>query len=164
MLVNDCRSWRTWNEQGKQQKQSDRGKLMRWAVDMAKAEWQAGKHNPQNKALQANTAGRLSVRHRPQNQQPAVGRLRSKNTTAARRCCLAFRRAGKWMGGSAVVLAARKAGADLPNCPYPTYRLCLSLSLPTPLICHTQFSPKLTSLFCYFYFFYPFTSPLEIVP
>ena len=35
------------------------------------------------------------------------------------------------------------------TCPYPTYRLCLSLSLPTPLICNTQFSPNL--FFCYFF-------------
>ena len=38
-------------------------------------------------------------------------------------------------GGSAVLLATRKAGSDLPTRFYPTYRLRLSLSLPTPLIC-----------------------------
>ena len=54
-----------WNKWQCKQKQTERGKLMRWAVDMAKAEWQAGKPSLQNKALQANTAG-LSARHRPQ--------------------------------------------------------------------------------------------------
>ena len=44
-------------------------------------------------------------------------------------------------GGSAVVLATQKAGSDLPNCLPPTYRLCLSPFIPTPLICKTQFSP-----------------------
>ena len=45
-------------------------------------------------------------------------------------------------GGSAMVLATQKAGSDLPNCLPPTCRLCLSLSIPTPLICKTQFSPN----------------------
>ena len=36
----------------------------------------------------------------------------------------------------------------------PTYRLCLSLSLPTPLICNTQFSPNL--FFCYFLLVYSY--------
>ena len=47
----------------------------------------------------------------------------------------ASRRAVKVDGGSAVVLATQKAGSDLPNRLPPTYRLCLSLSRPTPLIC-----------------------------
>ena len=38
-------------------------------------------------------------------------------------------------GGSAVVLATQKAGSDLPNRLPLTYRLCLSLAIPTPLIC-----------------------------
>ena len=57
------------------------------------------------------------------------------------------------------MLAARKAGADLPGYPYPTYRLCLSLSLPTALIYNTQFSPKLTSFFVIFYFSFYSYSP-----
>ena len=49
------------------------------------------------------------------------------------------------------------------TCPYPTYRLCLSLSLPTPLICKTQFSPKLTLFFLLLFFlFLPFYSPTMI--
>ena len=35
------------------------------------------------KLLQANTAGGLSARHRPQRKRPAVGRPRSEITTAA---------------------------------------------------------------------------------
>ena len=29
------------------------------------------------------------------------------------------------------------------TCPYPTYRLCLSLSLPTPLICTNPIWPQI---------------------
>ena len=48
-----------------------------------------------------------------------------------------------------MVLATRKAGSDLPNYLPPPYRLCLSPSIPTPLICKkTQFSPN------FFFFFY----------
>ena len=39
-------------------------------------------HSPQNKPLQADTAGRRSARHRPQKKQPAVGRPHSKATAA----------------------------------------------------------------------------------
>ena len=55
-------------------------------------------------------------------------------------------------GGSAVVLATQKVGSDLPNYLPPTYRLCLSLSIPTPLICKTQFCPNL--FFCFYFCFY----------
>ena len=66
----------------------------------------------------------------------------------------ASRRAVQVDGGSAVVLAARKAGADLPNCPYATYRLCLSLSLPTPLICKKSNLAPTYFFFVLFLFFY----------
>ena len=60
------------NERG----QTDEGQ---WA-------WQAKNgqqaHSPQNRQLQADTAGGLSARLRPQNKRPPVGRLRSKNTAA----------------------------------------------------------------------------------
>ena len=49
-----------------------------------------------------------------------------------------------------MVLATPKAGSDLPNRLPPTYRLCLSLYIPTPLICKTQFSPNL--FFCFYFF------------
>ena len=58
-----------------------------------------------------------------------------EETTASRRSWPASRRAVQVGGGSAVVLATRKAGSDLPTCLPPTYRLCLSLYIPTPLIC-----------------------------
>ena len=37
-----------------------------------------------------------------------------------------------------MVPAALNTGSDLPYCLPPTYRLCLSLSIPTPLICNTK--------------------------
>ena len=59
-----------------------------------------------------------------------------------------------------MVLVTQEAGSDLPTCLPPSYRLCLSPSIPTPLISKTQFSPNL--FFC-FYYFYPFF-PLKIRP
>ena len=50
---------------------------MRRAVGMAGKEWQA--HSPLNKALQADTAGRRSVRHRPQNKRPQMAGLAANN-------------------------------------------------------------------------------------
>ena len=35
-------------------------------------------HSPQNKPLQADTAGRLFVRHRPQNKRPQMAGLAAK--------------------------------------------------------------------------------------
>ena len=64
-------------------------------------------------------------------------------------------------GGSAM-FSGRRVQTYL-TCPYPTYRLCLSLSLPTPLICKTQFSPKLTSFFFRFYF-YPLLPTIDSSP
>ena len=57
-----------------------------------------------------------------------------------------------------MVLATQEAGSDLPTCLPPTYRLCLSLSLPTPLIYKNQFRPN---FFVCFYYFYP---PHKICP
>ena len=103
------------------------------AVGMAGKDGSRQTKSLQNKALQANTASGCSIRHRPQetNSQQVAG-LAAK-TAAADDVVLPL--AVQVSGGSAVVLAAMKAGSDLPNCSYPTYRLCLSLSLPTPLIC-----------------------------
>ena len=111
----------------------------------------AGRHSQRIlRPAQASKQTATDGRPRTNNQQMAG---LAANTTAARWCWPASRRTVQVDGGSTVVLAAKKVGADLPSCSYPTYRLCLSLSLPTPLICNTQFSPKLTSLFfCYFYF------------
>ena len=63
----------------------------------------AGKQSRQNKAAAGNTAGGRSDRYRP----------RSK-TTASRRHWPASRRAVQVGEGSAVVLATRKVGSDLP--------------------------------------------------
>ena len=52
------------------------GKLMR-AVGMAGKGWQANK-SLLNKALQADTAGRRSIRHRPQNKRPQMTGLAAK--------------------------------------------------------------------------------------
>ena len=61
--------------------------------------------------------------------------IQASQQNNSHRCWPASRRAVQVGGGSAVVLATRKAGSDLPTCLPPTYRLCLSLSIPTPLIC-----------------------------
>ena len=45
----------------------------------------------------------------------------------------------------------RRRAQTYPTCLPPTYRLCPSPYLPTPLIFQTQFRPNL--FFCYFYFY-----------
>ena len=63
-------------------------------------------------------------------------------------------------GGSAVVLAAKKAGADLPTLSLP-HLSPLPVTVPTHSLNfeQTQFSPKLNSFFI-FILFLPLTSPL----
>jgi len=139
---------------GKQTKQMDRGKDVDGGKNWMRAVGMAGKEGKQKPAEQGtagNTAGRRSVRHRPQEttsrwpasqQEPQLPQMMS--------ACRAVRRGEMqwyWQPG-------RRVQTYL-TCPYPTYRLCLSLSRPTPLICKTQFSPKLT-----FFFFFFLTSPL----
>ena len=79
----------------------------------------------------------------------------SQQNNSRRRRWPASRRAVQVDGGRAVVLATQEAGSDLPTCLPPTYRLCLSPSIPTPLICETQFSPNLFFCFYYFYSYFP---------
>ena len=125
---------------------------MRRAVGMA---WQrrAGTQSLQNKAAAGGHSRRTT---RPaqalKQQQPAVGRPRSKTTAAddvgrplAVQCRLVEGVQWCWP-------LRRRAQTYLPTCLPPTYRLWLSLSLPTPLIYKTQFSPNL--FFCCFYFFH----------
>ena len=113
------------------------------------------------KPLQADTAGGLSARHRPQNKQPAVGRPRSKNNSR-RRCRPASRRAVQVDGGSAVVLALRKAGSDLPNLSLP-HLSPLPVTVPTHSL--NLYKPNLApNLLLLFFSFFLFTSPLELVP
>ena len=68
-------------------------------------------------------------RTQPADSPPGTG---LKETTAS--SWPASRRAVQVSGGTTVVLATQEAGSDRPTCLPPTYRLCLSLSLPTPLI------------------------------
>ena len=75
----------------------------------------------------------------------------SQHYNSRRRRWPASRRAVQVGGGSAVVLATQGAGSDLPTCLPPTYRLCLSLYLPTPLIYKTQFSPNLFFVFIFIF-------------
>ena len=64
-------------------------------------------------------------------------------------------------GGSAVVLATQKAGSDLPNRLHATYRLCLSPSIRTPLICKKPNLAPTFFLFFYIHFYFPtITRPL----
>ena len=83
---------------------------------------------PAEQVLQANTAGGLSARLRPQNTRPQMASFAAKtqlqtkvglaaNTTAADDDGWPF--AVQVGGGSAGVLAAMKAGADLPTLSLP---------------------------------------------
>ena len=97
-------------------------------------------NSPQNKPLQANTkpaeqgsAGRLSQRIL----RPAQALKQTAHSWPALQhkqqlpMLAASRHAGTW-GGDAVVLAARKAGADLPNC-VPTPPIAFACHCPYPL-------------------------------
>jgi len=96
---------------------------------------------PAEQALQTDTAGGLSIRHRPQNTRPTVAGLAAKTTAADDVLPLAV----QVSGGSAVVLAATKAGADLPTLSLP-HLTPLPVTVPTHSLNlkKTQFSPKLT--------------------
>ena len=135
-------------------RQNERGQTVEKGSGHGRQNWpQANKEARRTRQLQADTAGRLSVRHRPQNKQPAVGRSRSKHNSCLmmKSACLLPCSAGRW--GECSCSGPQEGGLRPTYRPYPTYRLCLSLSLPTPLICKTQFSPKLTSFFFYYYFY-----------
>ena len=101
--------------------------LMRRAVGMA---WQ--RRAGTQPAEQATAGGHSRRTLRPaqaSKQQPAVGRPCSKNNSC-RRCWPASRRPVQVAGGSTVVLAARKAGADLPNLSLP-HLSPLPVTVPT---------------------------------
>ena len=92
---------------------------MRWAVDMAKAEWQAGKHKPAEQGSAGKRSRRTlrpaqALKKQTASWWPALQQKQQPMTW------LASRRAVQVSGGSTVVLAAKKAGADLPTCLYPT--------------------------------------------
>ena len=96
------------------------------AVGMTWQRWHSRHTACRTKPLQANTAGGLSARHRPQRNNQQMAGL-TANNNSRRRCRLASRCAVQVGGGSAKVLALRKAGADRPN---------LSLPHLSPLPCH----------------------------
>ena len=127
------RSWRTWNEQvgAKQTERNGANDEKGSGHGMAKV---SSRHTAcRTRPLQANTAGRWSARHRPQ-KTTASSWPASQQNNSRRQSWPASRRAVQEGGGSTMVLAIQQAGSDLPNSLPPTYRLCLSLSLPTPLI------------------------------
>ena len=134
-------------QNGRGQMNLERGQLLRRAVGMASK--MAGR---QKTARRTSTAGGHSQRIlRPaqaSKQTATDGRPRSKQQqlqTMSAAC-----RAGKW--GECRDTGNHEGGLRPTYfCPYPTYRLCLSLSLPTPLICKTQFSPKLTFFFVFLF-------------
>ena len=105
----------------------ERGQELMRAVGMAGKEWTAGTQ-PAEQGTAGNTAGRRSVRHRPpETTSPQLAGLAAKTTAADQR-----RLAMQLGGGSAVVLAAIKAGADLPT-PVPTPPIAFACHCPYPL-------------------------------
>ena len=91
----------------------------------ANKKWQQAKHSPPNKALQADTASGFSARLRPQNKRPQMAGRAAKMTAADQR-----RPAVQVSGGSTVVLAAMKAGSDLPSLSLP-HLSPLPVTVPT---------------------------------
>ena len=108
------------------------------------------------------TQGRMQIRasrHGVMAKAGKSGKARQCGPGTAAQAGRHVKLAGLWSGpcgsgGSAVVPAAPKMGSDLPYCLPQTYHLCLSLSIPTPLICKNKFSP--TSIFLYFFLFISF--------
>ena len=98
------------------------------AVGMAGKGGTAGTQ-PAEQTLQADTASGFSARHRPQNKRPQTAGLAAR-TTAADDVVLPL--AVQVSGGSAVVLAAMKAGADLPTAPTPTIAFACHCPYPLP--------------------------------
>ena len=129
---------------------------------MAGKGWQA--HSLLNKALQANTAGGFSVRHRPQTNSQQLAGLAAKTTAADDLAGPLPCRAVQVGGGSAKVLALRKAGADLPNLSLP-HLSPLPVTVPTHSLNfeQTQFSPKHYFFFVIFLIFFLYF-PLQFVP
>ena len=100
------------------QSNTERGQMIRRAVGMAKV---AGKHKAcRTRLLQANKAIGRSARHRPH-------RNNSQQLAGLSPCS-----PGRWRECDGA--CTQEAGSDLPNHLPHTYRLCLSLSIPTPLI------------------------------
>ena len=132
------------NEQGAKQSKIERGQTDDEGSGhgMAKV---AGKQSRLNRAA-AGKHSRRTIRPAQalKNSCRRSGRYRPRSkTTASRHHRPASRRAVQVGGGSTVVLALERRAQTYPACLPPTYRLCLSPSIPTPLICENQFSPNL---------------------
>ena len=144
LLALTRRSWRTWTwnrwqstmKQMNGAKQTERGQDVDEGSGHGRQRVKAGKHSPQNKALQADSASGLSVRHRPQNTRTAHSWPALQQTTAAD---VIRTLAVQVSGGSAMVPALRKAGSDLPNLslpqlsPLPVIVSTHSLNLKNPI-------------------------------
>ena len=114
----------------KQSRMTGRGKNVEGSGhDMAKVARQA--HSLQNKTA-AGKHSRWTLRPaQASKKQPADGRPRSKQQQPqTMSACLSPCSAGKW--GSAVVLAAMKAGADLPTAPTPPIAFACHCPYPLP--------------------------------
>ena len=83
---------------------------------------------PAEQALQANTAGGLSARHRPERNNQQMAGL-AANTAADD---IGWPFAVQVRGGSAVVLALKKASSDLPNVPTPPNAFACHCPYPLP--------------------------------
>jgi len=138
------------------------GKLLRRAVGMAGKGWTGTQ--PAEQAHCRRTQPADSPSGTGLKKQTATdGRPRSKNNS--RRCRPASRRAVQVDGGSAVVLAARKAGADLPNLSLP-HLSPLPVTVPTHSLNleQTQFSPKINFFFVFIFIFFFLLPHSKFVP
>ena len=128
------RSWRTWNEQVGA-KQNERGQTDEKGSGhgMAKVAGKQTKPAEQGRCRRTQPADDLTGTGLEATQQPAVGRPRSKTTAAddvgrplAVQCRL--------VEGVRWCRPLKGRAQTYLTCLPPTYRLCLSLSLPIPLI------------------------------
>ena len=115
---------------GKQSEQNGAKTLMR-AVCMAGKGWQQAKHSLQNQATAGGHSRRTLRTAQASNKRPQMAGLAAK-TTAADQRRPASRRAVQVGGGSAKMLALRKAGSDLPK-PVPTPPNAFACHCPYPL-------------------------------
>ena len=126
--------------------------------------WQrrAGTHSLQNKAAAGEHSWQTMrpAQALKQNNSQQMAGLAAKQWPQTTLAGLSPCSAGWWRECGGAGHSERRA-QTYPTCLPPTYRLCLSLSIPTPLIYKTQFSPN---LFLGFFLFPPFTSPLKIRP
>ena len=135
LTTNLRRSWRTWNEQGGGQSKMNGGKNVEEGSGhgMAKASrhTQPAEQGRCRRTQPADDPTGTGLKAQLQTIRP----IQASQQNNSHRCRPASRRAVQVGGGSAVVLATQEAGSDLPTCLPPTYRLCLSLHIPPPLIC-----------------------------